>query len=165
MITARVSMLLKSRASLTCFQACFLPGRAKDLSAPRYVSYILNVVICCDFRSKYSNIVFVILYSFLLKWAPKIVWTSGRKKLCNRPCQIWLWCSNHGRYSAACIRRTYWRRNSSIEVFENHWNVSNLGGGQKQVEIACCTPWSIVSPSVKKSYPPPVQSELSLQRV
>jgi len=34
--TARVSMLLKSRSSLTCFQACFLPGRAKDLSAPRY---------------------------------------------------------------------------------------------------------------------------------
>jgi len=30
----RVSMLLKSHASLTCFRACFLPGRAKDLSAP-----------------------------------------------------------------------------------------------------------------------------------
>ena len=36
LITARVSMLLKSRASLTWFRACFLPGRAKDLSAPRY---------------------------------------------------------------------------------------------------------------------------------
>jgi len=35
-LTARVSMLLKSRASLTCFRACFLPGRAKDLSAPPY---------------------------------------------------------------------------------------------------------------------------------
>jgi hypothetical protein len=35
-MTARVLMLLKSRASLTCFRACFLPGRAKDLSAPRY---------------------------------------------------------------------------------------------------------------------------------
>ena len=35
LITAHVSMLLKSRASLTCFRACFLPGRAKDLSAPR----------------------------------------------------------------------------------------------------------------------------------
>jgi len=32
--TARVSMLLKSRASLTFFRACFLPGWAKDLSAP-----------------------------------------------------------------------------------------------------------------------------------
>ena len=30
-------MLLKSRESLTCFRACFLPDRAKDLSAPRYV--------------------------------------------------------------------------------------------------------------------------------
>jgi len=36
LMTARVSMLLKSRASLTCFPACFRPGRAKDLSAPRY---------------------------------------------------------------------------------------------------------------------------------
>ena len=34
---ARVSMLLKSRSSLTCFRACFLPGRAKDLSASWYV--------------------------------------------------------------------------------------------------------------------------------
>jgi len=32
-MTARVSMLLKSRASLICFRARFLPGRAKDLSA------------------------------------------------------------------------------------------------------------------------------------
>jgi len=38
LITARVSRLLKSRASLTCFRACFRPGRAKDLSAPQYVS-------------------------------------------------------------------------------------------------------------------------------
>jgi len=37
LMKARVSMLLKSRASLTCFWACFLPGRAKDLSAPRYL--------------------------------------------------------------------------------------------------------------------------------
>jgi len=35
LMTTRVSMLLKSRASLTCFRACFLPGRAKDLSASR----------------------------------------------------------------------------------------------------------------------------------
>jgi len=35
-ITARGSGLLKSRASITCFQACFVPGRAKDLLAPQY---------------------------------------------------------------------------------------------------------------------------------
>ena len=35
LMTARVSMLVKLCASLTCFRACFLPGRAKDLSAPR----------------------------------------------------------------------------------------------------------------------------------
>jgi len=35
-MAARVSMLLKLRASLKCFRASFLPGRAKELSAPRY---------------------------------------------------------------------------------------------------------------------------------
>jgi len=37
LMTARISMLLKSRAFLTCFWACFLPGRAKDVSAPWYL--------------------------------------------------------------------------------------------------------------------------------
>jgi len=40
LMTARVSMLLKSRASLTCFRACFLPGQAKELSAPRYINHL-----------------------------------------------------------------------------------------------------------------------------
>jgi len=55
LMTARVSMLLKSRASLTCFRACFLPGRAKDLSAPRYVRLLmaedLNINKAVRFRS------------------------------------------------------------------------------------------------------------------
>jgi len=38
LMTARVSMLLKLRASLTCFRTCVLPGQAKDLSAPLYTS-------------------------------------------------------------------------------------------------------------------------------
>ena len=38
LMTARVSMLMKSRASLTCFRTCFIPCRAKDLSAPPYLS-------------------------------------------------------------------------------------------------------------------------------
>jgi len=44
-MTARVSMLLKSRASLKRFRAYFLPGRAKDLSAPWYLNgcEILNL--------------------------------------------------------------------------------------------------------------------------
>ena len=37
LMAARVSML-KSRASLTCFRACFFPGRAKDLLASRYIN-------------------------------------------------------------------------------------------------------------------------------
>ena len=44
LMTARVSMLLKSRASLTFFRACFLPGRAKDLSAPRYIRIWSNAL-------------------------------------------------------------------------------------------------------------------------
>jgi len=40
LMTARVSMLLKSRASLTCFRASFLPGRAKDLLVPRYTAIL-----------------------------------------------------------------------------------------------------------------------------
>ena len=39
-MTARVSMSLKSRASLTYFRACVLPGRAKDLSAPPYLNTV-----------------------------------------------------------------------------------------------------------------------------
>jgi len=41
LMTAHVSMLLKSRTSLTWFQACFFPGQAKDLSAPRYLHFRL----------------------------------------------------------------------------------------------------------------------------
>ena len=37
LMIAYVSMMLKSRPSLTFFRACFLPGRVKDLSAPRYL--------------------------------------------------------------------------------------------------------------------------------
>jgi len=33
-MTARASILLKSRTSLICFRACFRPGQTKDLSAP-----------------------------------------------------------------------------------------------------------------------------------
>jgi len=42
LVKARVPMLLKSRASLTCFRACFLPGRAEDLSASRYNYNVLR---------------------------------------------------------------------------------------------------------------------------
>ena len=42
LMTARVSILLKSRASLTYFRVCLLPGRTKDLSAPRYLCVGFN---------------------------------------------------------------------------------------------------------------------------
>jgi len=37
LMTARISILLKSFASLTCFRACFRTDLAKDFSAPRYL--------------------------------------------------------------------------------------------------------------------------------
>ena len=52
LMTARVSMLLKSHASLTCFRACFLPGQAKDLSAPRGTlpcsTFCWQIKVCSD---------------------------------------------------------------------------------------------------------------------
>jgi len=46
LMTARASMLLKSRASLTCFRTCFLPDRANYLSAPG----INNIRNCNEFQ-------------------------------------------------------------------------------------------------------------------
>ena len=54
LMTSRVSMLLKSRASLTCFRACFLPGRAKDLSAPRYLHRDYGFFLVC--RAVWSGV-------------------------------------------------------------------------------------------------------------
>jgi len=55
LMTARVSMLLKSRASLTCFRACFHPGRAKDSSAPRYTDTKLTEVSATRALSQYAR--------------------------------------------------------------------------------------------------------------
>jgi len=43
LMTVRVSMWLKSRASLICLRGCVLPGRAKDLSALRYISSLFEI--------------------------------------------------------------------------------------------------------------------------
>ena len=55
-------MLLKSRASLTCFRACFLTCRANDLSAPRYVQryYVARSCSYCDHGKE------IILFLFLV---------------------------------------------------------------------------------------------------
>ena len=73
---ARVSMLLISRASLTCFRACFLAGTAKDLSAPRYcsVTWIGYLFIKQGFHDQNFQILpFSINYS-----APKLKLDIGR---------------------------------------------------------------------------------------
>ena len=44
LMRVRVSILLKSRASLKCFRVYFLPGRVKDLSASRYFSVSMSKV-------------------------------------------------------------------------------------------------------------------------
>jgi len=43
LMTARVSMLLKSCAPLTCFRTCFLSGRANDLLLPRQNDFVQSL--------------------------------------------------------------------------------------------------------------------------
>ena len=56
LMIARVLMVLKSRASLICFRACFLPGRAKDgtnvcLDSTRKSSDYPSKRMCLDVHS------------------------------------------------------------------------------------------------------------------
>ena len=47
-----------NRAPLTCFQVCFLPGRAKDLLAPRYSFFwvIPRLIILCSDVSEHCSL-------------------------------------------------------------------------------------------------------------
>jgi len=54
LMKGRASMLLKSCASLKCFRACFLPGRAKDLSATRYM--ILMKILTSNYHWIFAQI-------------------------------------------------------------------------------------------------------------
>jgi len=62
LMTARVSILLKSRVSLgTCLRTCFLPGRAKVLSAPRYSDQTTDWIseeLCFDSRRQQDIFLF-----------------------------------------------------------------------------------------------------------
>ena len=68
LMTARVSMLLISRASLTRFRACFFPGRAKDLPAPlcskKTLSLLLAKVHGKIFRFRQSSSGYVPIHGF-----------------------------------------------------------------------------------------------------
>jgi len=71
-LTAARFSMLKSRASLTCFRACFLSGQAKDLSA---LLYFFPPYVLCSMRN-----------SSFLTWSPGLFgeknksWSSS---LCN----------------------------------------------------------------------------------
>jgi len=54
-MTARVSVLLKSCASLTCFRAFFLRGRAKDLSALRYCGHTNSLAFKCSASLRFKS--------------------------------------------------------------------------------------------------------------
>ena len=56
LMTARISMLLESHASLTWFQACFLPGWTKDLSAPQYYHNELSTHQMVSALSKFTSV-------------------------------------------------------------------------------------------------------------
>jgi len=82
LVTAHVSMLLKSHASPTCFWACFLPGRAKDLSAPRYRWYC-NMMLAC--AAGHIQCLAERLYPFVARlcnvWRRKILlWAMDKSK-------------------------------------------------------------------------------------
>ena len=68
LMISRVSMLLKSRASLSCFRACFLIGRAKDLSAPRYIEDEMH----WEWKLSHSNCSLLEIKNFLSE-----SWNSG----------------------------------------------------------------------------------------
>jgi hypothetical protein len=78
LMTACISMLLKSRASLTCFWACFLPGRAKDLSAPRYtpaddregLKYVVSL--------QYTKILYITCVRQWFNWLLLIAWSTPK---------------------------------------------------------------------------------------
>jgi len=55
--------LLKLRASLTWFRACFLPGRAKDLPAPRY-NWHQEFTLCCGIK----------MFMYLFMFSQQCVW-------------------------------------------------------------------------------------------
>ena len=67
LMTARVSMLLKSRTSLTSFRVCFLPGRAKDLSSPRYMKEDRNCGLPFRIQTSYACI-YVYNYYYYYYW-------------------------------------------------------------------------------------------------
>jgi len=87
LMTARLSMLLKSRASRTRFWARRLPGRAKDLSAPRYlprtafntrsmkenyfsVGHVISLMCCVQVAM--FQITSYVLYVFSLRYVPRV---------------------------------------------------------------------------------------------
>ena len=67
-MTARVSMLLKSSASLILFWACFFPGRAKDLPAPRWSTKTLSLLLAKVhgkiFRFRHTSPGYVSIHEF-----------------------------------------------------------------------------------------------------
>ena len=64
MMTARVSMLLKSRPSLTCFRTCFLPGRSKNLSATLYIHlYIYIHIYDTELQNFFRFGVYIYIYT------------------------------------------------------------------------------------------------------
>ena len=80
LFAARVSMLLKSHASLICFRACFLPGRVNNLSAPRckYNNYL-------EKKTRFHVLLFCgtcepVLVGVLLVYFRPRIWSSGSRK-------------------------------------------------------------------------------------
>jgi len=80
--------LLKYRASVTCFWACFLPGRARDLSAPRCIPET-NCVCTLYSVTAVLYLQFVLHVKLFRPWNMFCTFTVALSAVCLQ-CPIWL---------------------------------------------------------------------------
>ena len=55
LMTAHISMLLKSRTSLTSFRACFLPGQAKVTTVHCGLNIAQDIIFCINWTRYHSS--------------------------------------------------------------------------------------------------------------
>ena len=88
---------------LTCFRASFLPGRAKDLSAPRYKKILAwptlrsSGIVLCGFMWLWPFLTSVRQILFSVNFE-QVFWTAERQSSCKErllQLGVWLWRTLH----------------------------------------------------------------------
>ena len=99
LMTARVSMLLKLRASLTCFRACFRPGWAKDLSAPQYICVFWDVSLCGWVNSSPCFKGYIYIFTQIYKWfLERLSVQCGCCVMLQKLYRVWLFIHSHQQF-------------------------------------------------------------------